>query len=165
MGCVPVKNGDKKPSTPPNPKLLKKFPTIELIEEDVLRSGVAAHYKFIKGIGKGGMGKVYLCQKGENDLYAIQRIIKSKIGIENTKEITENFHTLQEIENNHIIKFYELFEEGNCLYIVMEYCSGGELFDYIVSRGRLSPDEARHFFQQVLYLFLNILNIFIFMCR
>jgi 5'-AMP-activated protein kinase catalytic alpha subunit len=31
----------------------------------------------------------------------------------------------------------------------MEYVSGGELFDYIVSRGRLSPDEARHFFHQI----------------
>lgn len=31
----------------------------------------------------------------------------------------------------------------------MEFVSGGELFDYIVSRGRLPPDEARHFFQQV----------------
>ena len=31
----------------------------------------------------------------------------------------------------------------------MEYVSGGELFDYIVSRGRLPPDEARHFFHQV----------------
>jgi serine/threonine protein kinase len=31
----------------------------------------------------------------------------------------------------------------------MEFVSGGELFDYIVSRGRLPPDEARHFFHQV----------------
>jgi len=32
----------------------------------------------------------------------------------------------------------------------MEFVSGGELFDYIVSRGRLAPDEARHFFHQII---------------
>jgi 5'-AMP-activated protein kinase catalytic alpha subunit len=32
----------------------------------------------------------------------------------------------------------------------MEFVSGGELFDYIVSRGRLPPDEARHFFHQII---------------
>ncbi|ETV90989.1 CAMK/CAMKL/AMPK protein kinase, variant 1 [Aphanomyces invadans] len=33
--------------------------------------------------------------------------------------------------------------------MVLEYVAGGELFDYIVSKGRLSPDEARHFFHQI----------------
>jgi 5'-AMP-activated protein kinase catalytic alpha subunit len=32
----------------------------------------------------------------------------------------------------------------------MEFVSGGELFDFIVSRGRLAPDEARHFFHQII---------------
>lgn len=36
----------------------------------------------------------------------------------------------------------------------MEFVSNGELFDYIVTRGRLQPDEARHFFQQVTVPFL-----------
>ena len=35
------------------------------------------------------------------------------------------------------------------IFVVMEYVSGGELFDYIVQKGRLSEGEARHFFQQV----------------
>lgn len=35
----------------------------------------------------------------------------------------------------------------------MEYVAGGELFDYIVSRGRLPADEARHFFHMVLSFF------------
>ena len=35
------------------------------------------------------------------------------------------------------------------IFVVMEFVPGGELFDYIVSRGRLPPDEARRFFHQV----------------
>ncbi len=44
---------------------------------------------------------------------------------------------------------YEVIDTPSDIFVVMEYVSGGELFDYIVSRGRLPPDEARHFFHQV----------------
>lgn len=33
----------------------------------------------------------------------------------------------------------------------MEYVPGGELFDYLVSRGRLKEDEALHYFQQIIH--------------
>ena len=36
------------------------------------------------------------------------------------------------------------------IYVVMEYVRSGELFDYIVEKGRLAEDEARHFFQQII---------------
>ena len=35
------------------------------------------------------------------------------------------------------------------IFVVMEYVKSGELFDYIVEKGRLQEDEARNFFQQV----------------
>jgi serine/threonine protein kinase len=44
---------------------------------------------------------------------------------------------------------YEVIDTPSDIFVIMEYVSGGELFDYIVSRGRLPPDEARHFFHQV----------------
>ena len=37
-----------------------------------------------------------------------------------------------------------------CRYLVLEYVSGGELFDYLVKKGRLTPKEARHFFRQII---------------
>lgn len=44
---------------------------------------------------------------------------------------------------------YEVIDTPSDIFVIMEFVSGGELFDYIVSRGRLPPDEARHFFHQV----------------
>ena len=38
---------------------------------------------------------------------------------------------------------YEVIEDKTGIYVVMEYVSGGEMFDYIVSKGRLPEDEAR----------------------
>ena len=34
-------------------------------------------------------------------------------------------------------------------YLILEYVEGGELFDYLVSKGRLHGDEALHYFQQM----------------
>lgn len=50
----------------------------------------------------------------------------------------------------HIIRLYEVIETRTDVYVFIEYSSGGELFDYIVERGRLSESEARRFFQQLL---------------
>ena len=53
----------------------------------------------------------------------------------------------------HIIRLYEVIETTTDIYLVMEYVNSGELFDYIVQKGRLQEDEARKFFQQVLFFF------------
>lgn len=50
----------------------------------------------------------------------------------------------------HIIRLYEVIETPTDVYVFIEYSSGGELFDYIVERGRLTESEARRFFQQLL---------------
>ena len=44
---------------------------------------------------------------------------------------------------------YEVIDTPSDIFVIMEYVQGGELFDFIVSRGRLPPDEARQFFHQV----------------
>lgn len=49
----------------------------------------------------------------------------------------------------HIIRVFEVIKTQVDIFVVMEYVRGGELFDYIVEKGRLLEDEARHFFQQV----------------
>ena len=51
----------------------------------------------------------------------------------------------------HIIRLYEVIETPSDIYVVMEYVKSGELFDYIVEKGRLQEDEARNFFQQVIW--------------
>lgn len=49
----------------------------------------------------------------------------------------------------HIIRLYEVIETPTDIFVVMEYVKSGELFDYIVEKGRLQEEEARKFFQQV----------------
>jgi 5'-AMP-activated protein kinase catalytic alpha subunit len=49
----------------------------------------------------------------------------------------------------HIIRLFEVIKTPVDIYVVMEYVKDGELFDYIVEKGRLHEEEARSFFQQV----------------
>uniref|UniRef100_A0A672RGV4 non-specific serine/threonine protein kinase n=1 Tax=Sinocyclocheilus grahami TaxID=75366 RepID=A0A672RGV4_SINGR len=64
-------------------------------------------------------------------------------------------HIQREIEisaslvHPHIIRLYEVFESRERIVMVMEYASGGELYDYIQDKQRLSEEEARHFFRQI----------------
>lgn len=50
----------------------------------------------------------------------------------------------------HIIRLYEVIKGPSDIFVVMEYVKRGELFDYIVEKGRLVEEEARHFFQQLI---------------
>merc|ERR1719188_1784185 len=54
------------------------------------------------------------------------------------------------IQHPNIIKLYEIIETPQQLLMIMEYCSGGELFDHIVERGRIPEKDACRFFQQIL---------------
>ncbi|KAJ3296960.1 Protein kinase [Borealophlyctis nickersoniae] len=56
---------------------------------------------------------------------------------------------LKLLRHPHIIKLYEVITTPTDIIMVMEY-AGGELFNYIVDRGRMTEDDARRFFQQII---------------
>ncbi len=53
------------------------------------------------------------------------------------------------VEHPNIVKLYEVIEERNFMYLIMEYASGGEVFDYLVAHGRMKEKEARVKFRQI----------------
>ncbi|KAG0260856.1 hypothetical protein BG011_001566 [Mortierella polycephala] len=54
------------------------------------------------------------------------------------------------IKHPHVIRLYDVYETEKELFLVMEYVSGGELFEYLVNKGRLDEAEALRFFQQII---------------
>jgi serine/threonine protein kinase len=53
---------------------------------------------------------------------------------------------LKGIRHSNVIKLYEIIETKSNMYLLMEYASGGELFDYIVQKDRLSEREGFKFY-------------------
>ncbi|KAK7933886.1 hypothetical protein WMY93_004782 [Mugilogobius chulae] len=56
---------------------------------------------------------------------------------------------LKELKHENIVRLLEYQEIGGCVYLVMEYCNGGDLAEYLHSKGTLSEDTIRNFLQQI----------------
>ena len=91
------------------------------------------NYEVVKQLGKGGYGKVYeVKNKKSGEVYACKEL--SKLDIKDLEKFEREINILRKIDHPNIIKIYEVYDSNNSLYIVMEECKGGELFDRILER-------------------------------
>ncbi|XP_055800215.1 5'-AMP-activated protein kinase catalytic subunit alpha-2-like isoform X2 [Salvelinus fontinalis] len=65
-------------------------------------------------------------------------------------KIKREIQNLKLFRHPHIIKLYQVISTPTDFFMVMEYVSGGELFDYICKHGRVEDKEARRLFQQII---------------
>ena len=109
------------------------------------------HYVLGKTLGIGSFGKVKLAVHKETGIkVAIKVLNKKKVqALDMNDKVWREIRVLKLFSHPHIIRLYEVIDTPSDIYVVMEYVSGGELFDYIVAKGRLSEEEARRFFQQI----------------
>ena len=99
-------------------------------------------------LGKGAFGKVKLGKHiPTGEKVAIKIITKDLIDI---NKIKKEIKILQRIKHINIIQLYEIIETKKHLYIIMEYCSGKDLFSLIKSKHHLSEIEACNYFQQII---------------
>ncbi|KAG6498274.1 hypothetical protein ZIOFF_046186 [Zingiber officinale] len=105
-------------------------------------------YELVKDIGSGNFGIARLMRdKQTKELVAVKYIERGEKIDENVKREIINHRLLR---HPNIIRFREVILTPTHLAIVMEYASGGELFERICDAGRFSEDEARFFFQQLI---------------
>ncbi|XP_064486565.1 NUAK family SNF1-like kinase 1 isoform X2 [Ornithodoros turicata] len=108
-------------------------------------------FQVIRKLGQGTYGKVQLAINKDTDQeVAIKTIKKSKIETEqDSLRIRREIQIMSSIQHPYIIHIYEVFENKDKIVLVMQYASGGELYDYVSERKELSSDEARRIFRQV----------------
>jgi calcium-dependent protein kinase len=111
------------------------------------------NYDVIKQLGKGGYGKVYeVKNKKSGEIRACKHL--SKLSIKNLEKFEREINILIKTDHPNIIKLYEVFESQRSLYLVMEECKGGEIFDRIIehiqSKQMYSEKDAAEMFQQVM---------------
>lgn len=109
------------------------------------------HYILGETLGFGTFGKVKTA-KHQISGYKVAVKILNRTKIKNLDvvgKIRREIQNLKLFRHPHIIKLYQVISTPTDIFMIMEYVSGGELFDYIVKNGRLVEDEARRFFQQI----------------
>eukprot|EP00069_Balaena_mysticetus_P003480 bmy_16787T0 len=107
-------------------------------------------YRLEKTLGKGQTGLVKLgvhCITGQK--VAIKIVNREKLSESVLMKVEREIAILKLIEHPHVLKLHDVYENKKYLYLVLEHVSGGELFDYLVKKGRLTPKEARKFFRQI----------------
>lgn len=136
---------------PPQAEPPKEKPTLNITTKDGKYKNPLASYDIDKELGKGTFGEVKLgIHRITNEKVAIKVLEKDKIVDEADKErVTREIHILKLIRHPNIIQLYEIIEDKEKLYLITEYASGGELFDYIVANQRVKELEACKFFQQL----------------
>ena len=81
---------------------------------------------------------------------AVKMINREKLSESVLLKVEREIAIMKLIEHPHVLGLYDVYENKKHLYLILEHVSGGELFDYLVKKGRLTPKEARRFFRQII---------------
>ncbi|XP_049841096.1 serine/threonine-protein kinase SIK2-like isoform X2 [Schistocerca gregaria] len=108
-------------------------------------------YDIERTIGKGNFAVVKLARhRITKTEVAIKIIDKSQLDAANLRKVYREVDIMKTLDHPHIINLYQVMETKNMIYIVSEYASQGEIFDYIARFGRMSESAARRKFWQIL---------------
>ena len=125
-------------------------PTLELNTKTIKQIG---DYKLGLEIGSGAFGKVVL---GKHTLTGEPVAIKilDKIILSQTPEdyelVKQEISILKIVKHKYIVQLYEILQTPQHIYIIMEYCEGKDLMDFILSKQRLTELESLKYFHQLI---------------
>ncbi|KAL2310918.1 hypothetical protein Nmel_002599 [Mimus melanotis] len=109
-------------------------------------------YEIIKQIGEGSFGKIFLAKgKMDNEPCVIKEISLTKMPVKEKEASEKEVMLLAKMKHANIVTFYASLQEKNKLYIVMEYCDGGDLMKRINMQHGVLFDE-----DQILSWFVQI---------
>ena len=108
---------------------------VESIRKVVHYSNLRDLYEIKGNLGKGKFGLVKLGEHKESGRQVAIKIINKEVieGME-LERIKSEIDILKIAKHPNIIKLYDVFENEKYIYIIMEYCAGGDLFNYIEKR-------------------------------
>ncbi|XP_028798257.1 CBL-interacting protein kinase 32-like [Neltuma alba] len=109
-------------------------------------------YEVGRTIGEGTFAKVRFARNSETgDPVALKILDKEKVlRHKMAEQIRREIATMKLIKHPHVVRLYEVMGSKTKIYIVLEFVTGGELFDKIVNHGRMKESEARRYFQQLI---------------
>lgn len=109
------------------------------------------NYLIGQSMGCGIFGEVRKCKHQNSKVVRAVKILrKEKLGPPQGFEITRFIHEieiLKRLDHPYIIKLYEFYEDEKRYYLVMELCTGGELYDEMTNRDHFSEQDSANIIQ------------------
>jgi calcium-dependent protein kinase len=111
------------------------------------------YYRFLKELGHGSFGQVFRVQSiSTGNVYACKKLNKKLL--KNKKRVKTEINLLRATDHPNIIKLYETFEDKQHLYLIMEECNGGELFNRLAINAKnnkmYTEKDAARIMKQIL---------------
>ena len=129
----------------------KKKESIHFDKSNFIRmkeDNIFDEYDLKNKLGEGAYGCVYkVQQKTTNFLRAVKAIKKKHVDYE---EFNNEIEVLKALDHPNIIKLFDCYQDKRYYYMVEEYCSGGDLFDYIQKEKFFTEQKAGTIFNQLL---------------
>ncbi|XP_058872664.1 serine/threonine-protein kinase ULK1-like [Acipenser ruthenus] len=103
-------------------------------------------------LGQGAFGMVFKGRhKEKNGEVAIKCIHTKNLSFDQTywTQLDREIQILKGLKHDNFVRLYDFQKTSSCVYLVMEYCNGGDLADYLKSKGPLNEDTIRLFLLQI----------------
>ena len=93
------------------------------------------NYNFLEILGSGSYGKVFKAENNKGEQFAIKSIDYSNSKL--IPYIDREIKILESILDDNIIRLFEVYKQNNKIYLVTEFCKGGDLENYLENNTRV----------------------------
>ena len=118
-------------------------------------------YESLAIIGRGAFGEVHVCrEKKTGKIYAIKKIKKQVLIIKNQiRHVINEQIIMSKASTPWIVELKASFQEGDYLYLVMEYLPGGDLMNLLIEKDILTEKEAKFYISELILAVESIHNL------
>lgn len=105
---------------------------------------IFTEYEFLlPSLGEGAFGKVFNSKNLKSGInYAVKMINKKNLQGDIEYKMLLELNIMHKLDHINILKVIDFYEDKENYYIVMDLCTGGDLFDYLIKRGSLDESIA-----------------------
>jgi len=108
-------------------------------------------FQQLQTLGTGTFGRVYLVKHKQSGKYFAMKILKKSevVRLKQVEHVNSERQILSQLGHPFIVKLYKSFQDETCLYMLLEYVIGGELFSHLRKAGRFSNEVTRFYAAEI----------------
>ncbi|XP_076926504.1 CBL-interacting serine/threonine-protein kinase 1-like [Bidens hawaiensis] len=120
--------------------------------DDGMQQQQLGKYEIGRTLGEGNFGKVkYAKDVQTGHPFAVKILEKTRIkNLNFSDQIKREIATLKILKHPNVVRLHEVLASKTKIYMILEYVNGGELFETIATKGKLSESDGRKLFQQLI---------------